>query len=68
MRHYPKAKKKKNFFFPLSIEEEQVIESEEFEQDPLEDDGVYANDWYDLPGGQYFVIFPNTDEYAKESN
>jgi hypothetical protein len=59
---------KKNLFFPVSIEEEELIEEVEEEFDPLEGEGLYANDWYDLPGGQYFIIFPTNDGYAEEAN
>lgn len=50
------GRQKKNLFFPASIEEEDRLEEEEQELP----DGycTYNNDWYDFPGGQFFVYFP----------
>jgi hypothetical protein len=60
---------KKNLFFPLSPDDEVSLEEEEQENDTGEDDGYgpLTNDWYDLPGGQYYIYFEKNSKYRKET-
>lgn len=60
---------RKNLFFPLSPEEERSLEREDEYDDMGEEDGYgpLTNDWYDLPGGQYYIYFEKNRKYRKET-
>jgi hypothetical protein len=59
------GREKKNLFFPASLEEEDLLE--ENEQELPDGYGLFANDWYDLPGGLYYVCFPAREVLGDES-
>ena len=65
------AQPKKNLFFPISQEEELALENEEYEefeeQNEADGYGPLTNDYYDLPGGQYYIFFEKNSKYRKET-
>lgn len=69
-----KQNKKKNLFFPLTIEEVDEMdcldpESQAYLNMDMEYNGygLFSNDWYDTMGGQNFLYFPVQSQHADES-
>jgi len=58
---------KKNLFFPLTPEEEAAIEEMEEQEENEDGYGPLTNDYYDLPGGQYYIYFEKNRKYRKET-
>jgi hypothetical protein len=58
-----KQNKKKNLFFPLTIEEVEEMDRLDPEPQDIDEDlnryMLFSNDWYDTISGQNFLFFPN---------
>jgi hypothetical protein len=58
---------RKNLFFPLSPEEEEDIEQQEEQEENEDGYAPLTNDYYDLPGGQYYIFFEKNRKYREET-